>query len=470
MARRAPSLSRSRLALAGLVLLALVLRLVAARQSMNVDEAFTAWLGAQPWPDFWGTVRLDSHPPLFYLMVAGWERVVNGDLLLRLPCILAGVALVPLALAFAERGRWVAAALVATSSWLIVRDAELRQYAILALLIWGSLYAFWRGRWAVYGGLLALSMYVQYLAFFVVPVPWVYLATQRRWADMRRLLGAQAAAGLAFLPWLPAFRQQLSDGSAAASQMLSTSVYARSPLDYMAEWVEVLSFGPALDVPPALLLAPMALAVYGLTALPRPLAVFLAVAWLVPVAELVALNLTRGMSLLTAKHAHFLFLPWYVAIAAGIARLPRTAGAVVLIGLLGANLVSFTRMQSDPLHAPPPWPSIVAWIEERAQDGDALVVSPRYHSLAVLRYARSPLPGYDVDPARAREQVPWLAGQHRRVWVVQTYHDFEDPQGLVRSAFESRYRPVEARIWPNAARFDVVSVTLYERQAVPQGR
>lgn len=128
--------------LAALTLLAAALRLATLDlQSFWYDEAFTpvhvlhASLAAT-WHAF---VHTENTPPLWYLVVWAWSRVAGtGEVALRLPSALAGIATVPVAWGIGRelggrRAAILAAALVACNPLLVWYSQEARAYAFFVL-------------------------------------------------------------------------------------------------------------------------------------------------------------------------------------------------------------------------------------------------------------------------------------------------------------------------------------------------
>src|SRR5262245_33223473 len=106
------------IALTAVWLVGTALRLVAIfRQELWTDEAFTAWLVGRPIREQLIVTARDVHPPLYYLLVSGFSRLVgsSSEWVLRLPSAVAGSAALALAAKlFADRLR-PAVALLASS-------------------------------------------------------------------------------------------------------------------------------------------------------------------------------------------------------------------------------------------------------------------------------------------------------------------------------------------------------------------
>ena len=130
--------------LAALTLLAAALRLSTLHlQSFWYDEAFTPVHVLHP--SLWATLRSFVHtentPPLWYVIAWADSRVLgSGEIALRLPSALAGIATVPVAWAIGREltGRRVtaiaAAALVAVNPLFVWYSQEARAYALFVLM------------------------------------------------------------------------------------------------------------------------------------------------------------------------------------------------------------------------------------------------------------------------------------------------------------------------------------------------
>jgi mannosyltransferase len=132
--------------LAALTLLAAALRLsTLGLQSFWYDEAFTPVHVLHP--SLWATLRSVAHtentPPLWYVLAWADARVLGtGEVALRLPSALAGIATVPVAWALgrelegprARGAAAVCAALVAVNPLFVWYSQEARAYALFVLV------------------------------------------------------------------------------------------------------------------------------------------------------------------------------------------------------------------------------------------------------------------------------------------------------------------------------------------------
>jgi mannosyltransferase len=208
--------------LALLVLLAAGLRLgTLSLQSFWYDEAFTpvhvlhASLGAT----LRSFVHTENTPPLWYVAIWGWARLFGtGEVALRLPSALAGIATVPVAWGIGSelagrRAAIVTAALVACDPLLVWYSQEARAYAFFVLFAALAMLCMLRAdreptprRLALFALSGALALLSQYFAvFLLIPMALWLLRPRGASAERPRLpvflaVAALALVGLALVP------------------------------------------------------------------------------------------------------------------------------------------------------------------------------------------------------------------------------------------------------------------------------
>jgi 4-amino-4-deoxy-L-arabinose transferase-like glycosyltransferase len=203
--------------LAALTLLGAALRLATlGSQSLWYDEAFTPVHVLHP--SLSATLSSVSHtensPPLWYIVEWLFTRVFGtGEVALRLPSALAGIAAIPVAWEIGREltGRRAAigcAALVACGPLFVWYSQEARAYELFVLLAALAMLAFLRalhrpsgGRMAAFAAAGALALLTHYFAVFLLAAMCVWLLWERR--TRRAAIPAVAAiavVGLALLP------------------------------------------------------------------------------------------------------------------------------------------------------------------------------------------------------------------------------------------------------------------------------
>jgi mannosyltransferase len=208
--------------LAALALLAAVLRLAdLGQQSFWYDEAFTPVHVLHPSlvATLRSVVHTENTPPLWYLLAWADSRVFGtGEVALRLPSALAGIATVPVAWAIGREltGRRAtaiaAAAFVAVNPLFVWYSQEARAYGLFVLTGALAMLCFLRAlhdptprrMWvfALAGTFALLSHY--FAVFLLIPMAlWLLWDRARRRAALPAL-GALALVGLALVPLISA--------------------------------------------------------------------------------------------------------------------------------------------------------------------------------------------------------------------------------------------------------------------------
>lgn len=221
------------LALAGVLLLAFwIATSDLQRDSLWNDEAWTAWAIQPPYiRDTLERVRSDVHPPLYFLILNGWTRVVGDSVLaLRLPSALFGM--IGLAATYAlgkhlfdRRTGLMALILLATTSFFVYYTREARMYMLLLALAALStlLYLRWREhpswlRTGFYGISMVALLYTHYAGAIIIITHLLHLLATAfvgqnrvRWhiKPVLWLVIPYLFALILFAPWLPIFLGQM---------------------------------------------------------------------------------------------------------------------------------------------------------------------------------------------------------------------------------------------------------------------
>jgi mannosyltransferase len=198
------------------------------RSDLWFDEALSVDVARLPLGQLRDALAHDGHPPLYYVLLHVWMQAFGeGDLAVRSLSGLFAVAALPLAWRLGERigGRSAgfAAFLVLASSPFAIRYAtEARMYTLVMVLVLGGALALraalesGRVRSLVVLGLASGSLLLtHYWSFYLVGATGLLLAwlawrapTPARRRRARAALGAVAAGGLLFIPWIPTFWAQ----------------------------------------------------------------------------------------------------------------------------------------------------------------------------------------------------------------------------------------------------------------------
>ncbi len=248
------------------------------RASLWFDEGYTAWVVSLSPGKIVAAIRVDTAPPLYYLLLRAWVAVAGtGEAAMRAPSAACATAAVFLMAAVARRlfadpwARAVAIAAVACSFMQVAYAHEVRFYAAMGLAGAVDLYlalrccdqrrAAWpwlvtaAGAWAV--SLWLNNVMGIYLA--CLGVAWLAAPGERPLAGRARdLFVVAAAAGAAYAAWVPSM--------VAQARAVAANFWTRPPtgsdLTDAARWVSgVNEAGSAVGGGAVLVLVAAAVAV-----------------------------------------------------------------------------------------------------------------------------------------------------------------------------------------------------------------
>ncbi|MEL6270470.1 MAG: glycosyltransferase family 39 protein, partial [Chloroflexota bacterium] len=322
----------------------------------------------------------DVQAPVYYVLVNLWGNLAGRDpftaRVISLYASLLAVAVIYRLggeLASARAGL-AAAALVGTSAFFVVYAHEARTYALLLFLIGGALLSYWKvmhtGKVAWYVGLLvgmALLPYSHYVALVMFPTMGVYhLLNYRKTGRWWRISGVIVLAGLLFLPWVMLAVQAV----AARATFERNTVPTLTLPEILSTVVTEFSNGYA-----ALMLI---LLVLGLRWRERGNRFI----WITGGAMLLFVHLFDQLVPLL-NHSRYLIVLWvFVALIAGMGTERLAAQGVPLIlivgvwGSLGMSRAfdATYRLNVNGPGAFGAWDFAADYLEQRAQDGDLVLV------------------------------------------------------------------------------------------------
>jgi hypothetical protein len=410
--------SVERLSWAGLALAALAPRLAGAllRRPWH-DEYFTAWAARLPFAELMSALRLDSGPPLPYLLVKLVASLgIPALAAARAVSVLAGTAAVLLAARAARRSSspaagWWAGAFLAAHPLAVAWSCEGRAYALVLLAAawaWERLETLARdGRGAIgLGAAVALACWSHGLGLLLAGVLAAVAVTLP--PPKRAPALAAVLAGLAsHLPWLPVALHQPPAAIAwmtgawramPAAERLVAPVRLLSPLGGFASALDLPSSPPWLEIGAALALAAVAAA--GWRAGARRAAIGAAL----PPVALGALAALGVPAFYPGRGEVLAIVPLALLAGAAAGRWRPAALAVLALALGGA--VTSGRALAAWAAAPPGGEQRIAASLRRAMPGGGTVVIGGYWRLGVA---------YSLGDAAARYvlvNVPAEAARH----------------------------------------------------------
>lgn len=224
------------LVLGGAVVAMAICLAIGLQQSVWFDEAYSIMLAKQPIGDLLHLTSIDTHPPLYYLLLKFWAGLFGwSEVALRSLSVLAMGGAVVLGGVFARRFFGVRAALstlpfIVFAPFLLRYGFEIRMYSLASLIGIAATYVLALAvdvkkpsaqvqLYILYAVLVALGVYTLYYAvlLWLVHVIWlVWLARYRKESIFKqRWWFALLGSVVLFLPWLPTFLKQMTNGALA---------------------------------------------------------------------------------------------------------------------------------------------------------------------------------------------------------------------------------------------------------------
>lgn len=439
------------------------------------DEAFTIWLSSQPLDTLLHILRTsDFHPPLSYVLAHALLHVTSKAYLFRLIPASSGVVTVVATYFIAARvlGRlaWLPALLVAICPILMYFDRFYRMYAILEmltvlswLLLLRALEQPGRGwRWAGYGVALCLSFYTHYLSFFTFGGQVIFVLA-RQPMQWRYWVSAAGAVAL-WLPWLPAFLEQLPNGGTAFNSVARLQDRFQLPAFVLTDGL------PAnIELNAAYLALLWALLAAGVvTAAVRP-AYRLALWLLAPVGLQCLYTLFTGRNLISNRYLLNDIFALAILLCVPVAALAATRLRSLGFAVAAALIVLMAAGTADKLfvskYMAVDWNVYAAFLGARLQPGDVVVFndSAPWFALSdkpVLLHHRV----FTIsNPNMAQANVGAIVG-YPRVWLINYQSQFSDPHHLIFRALMQTHRPTRTWVTTEEGYQDFAVTTLFVRQ------
>jgi mannosyltransferase len=457
------ALYKTTLLLALVILLAGGLRLYEIdRESLWLDEADTYWKSRTSPADIVKMVIKDVHPPLYFLLIHYWVRILgDSDGALRLFSAVFGILAIPIVfqigrLLFNERFGLVAALFLAVSGFHIQYSQEARSYALYFFLTSLSIYFVLLGHrrtqyaWIGYTLSTVLLLYTHNTAVLVViAVMLFYLTLVWPWrlSKINPFLIAALASFILYTPWIPVQIKQANLVSKAfwTSELTITETLERLQFVLFPQTISGLEW-----IQHGLIFLPFSilfLSLPGLWAKEKKTLIAIAFLFLVPIGiNLIFSTTIRNIFLVRVLIPALLPLSflWATPIlmerGASYKKLALVAMTLMLL-ISVANSIDFLRHYSKE-----PWRPAAEIFGKSYKPGDAVVYLPAYNEYTLVRYL---LPNfYDLpkvaipanyyhkfDPRLAsplndrkdntgKRALEVLKGNNARLWLVLSHDSF----------------------------------------------
>lgn len=192
------------------------------RESMAYDEGWSMWaVRSNEMGETIARVADDVHPPLYFLLLAGWVALLGeSDVVVRLLSVIGGmlglVATYRVGRAlFDRRTALIALIVLGTSSFFVYYAREARMYSLLLALSAWSMWAYWRWQHApsrfhalTYAISMAALLYTHYYGLLIIASQVLHLLLVAP-RQLGRWLLCGGGALLLFMPWLPIWIDQI---------------------------------------------------------------------------------------------------------------------------------------------------------------------------------------------------------------------------------------------------------------------
>jgi mannosyltransferase len=207
--------SKMRCTMAGVILLAALLRLpYLGRESLWYDESISVAIAHLNWGDLWKVVsRYEANAALYWGLLHVWVNFGDTEFVVRSLSAVAGVLTVPVIYAlgrslFGTKVAVIGAVLLAANTFHIRYSQEARAYSLVVLLATLSSLFFARAvqnqsrnEWVGYILTSTLAVYTHFFAVLVLGAQWASLVFLRpQDVNWRRLLVSISVIGFLLLP------------------------------------------------------------------------------------------------------------------------------------------------------------------------------------------------------------------------------------------------------------------------------
>jgi 4-amino-4-deoxy-L-arabinose transferase-like glycosyltransferase len=408
----------------GLVLLGCTISKLSALNSRELwmNETYSAFVANLPFAKILRYSAGDVHPPLYYLLLHCWIRVIgDAQAQLRLFSVVLNFFSSLAIFVLARRMLGIrfgayAAILFVLSPMLFVYSLEVRMYALLILLFICLLMVHWlvaveqrEERWLVvaYGVLAALLFYVQYICIFIILGVFIHWLIASAFPRRRfiRLFAAGMLTVLLVAPGIPVLLHQYEGKTQLARALtlshqnpdaLSFGAPAQNPSEpggikiVAKNAAAMMGFYPAAS---ALLLALCAI----------PLVLALAYAGFLGVIKsdkicrifcLLTLALGVGMFALHVASTRYMLVlvpPLVIAIARAVqvaSAKPRWRVPIIAVGTLVLCLYAAGFVRQALKQHGRPWENLVTAVQQNYRPGDKVIFDVLYAQMPFDYFAR----------------------------------------------------------------------------------
>ena len=237
-------------------------------QSVWFDEAYSIMLAKQPIGQLIHLTSVDTHPPLYYLLLSGWGNIFGwGEFALRSLSVLcmggaifvAGLLIKKL---FGIRAALITLPFIIFAPFLLRYGFEIRMYSLASLICIAATYtlisALQANRkkqmilFSLYAILVALGVLTLYYTALLWIAHFVWLLWRCYLSKESFLestwLKSYVLSVILFLPWLPTFINQISNGALAPISQSMTLENLLGVISFSFLYRPIWQLGPLLSL------------------------------------------------------------------------------------------------------------------------------------------------------------------------------------------------------------------------------
>lgn len=220
----------------GIVLSIITALLIGLNQSVWFDESYSIMIAKKPLAEMFRLTALDTHPPLYYLILKMWGSLFGwSEIALRSLGIIfmSGATFFSIKIVkkiFGNKSAIVTLLFLILAPFLLRYGFEIRMYSLASFIGIAATFILLNALeekdtkkayrlWIVYGFLVATGVYALYYTVFIwlTHLIWLIIRSVRNKENLLKTkwLKSYLLSFLLFLPWLPNFINQLTNGALA---------------------------------------------------------------------------------------------------------------------------------------------------------------------------------------------------------------------------------------------------------------
>lgn len=445
-----------------IILLGLFLRVISLNQSLWLDEAISA-LASRDF-SYQGIIfdflKIDNHPPFFYLMLKFWGGIFGfSDLALRfLPVIIGALVIYPVYkitqnLTGDKNTSLTAALLTATSPILIYYSQEIRMYILITLLCVLQIFLFTLKKenltkWILISLLNCLLFFSDYITVFFFSVLFAFPLFSKNFKLLKNVLLSFIPLAILFIFWYPQFTGQIAKNSELVSLFPKWEmVIGGATLKNLAvAWAKFvlgrISFNPNIFY----------YGLVGIFSLPVFTPLYFAcknyqkylLIWIwffVPIIT----GFLFSFYIPVFNYFRFIFVvpALLILIAVGVKNLKPHLKYLILGSIIFGNIISLSVYYFDPSQQRENWRQAVSFIEENAKSDDLVVFEFREEVAPYRFYANGivdslgALDSYTADKKKTNMKLMQGLQNKNGVYYFEYLRDLSDPNRIVEQKLES---------------------------------